>query len=164
MMHKAVTLHIYTMHILMLRSFKTYFFTNREAKVLSCYCGFHRQGNHLKEIMEAPPQCEYEELSNIAYRSGFSQPINIHQTRDHIDWLNSHTHAFVFLNRLFQDFELNELLNRHFKVCMTIVDENEIHPELKKDIFWNQSEPEFIEHPDVHDAEKLGTQEDFVFQ
>ena len=63
-----------------------------------------------------------------------------------------------------KDFELNELLNRHFKVCMTIVDENEMHPELKKDIFWNQSEPEFIEHPDVHDAEKLGTQEDFVFQ
>lgn len=30
-----------------------------------------------------------------------------------------------------QDFELNELLNRHFKVCMTIVDENEF-PELKK--------------------------------
>ena len=41
-----------------------------------------------------------------------------------------------------QDFELNELLNRHFKVCMTIVDENEIHPELKKDIFWNLTEPE----------------------
>ena len=64
----------------------------------------------------------------------------------------------------FQDFELNELLNRHFKVCMTIVDENEIHPELKKDIFWNQSEPEFIEQPDVNDAEKLGISEDFVFQ
>ena len=65
---------------------------------------------------------------------------------------------------LFQDFELNELLNRHFKVCMTIVDENELHPELKKDIFWNQSEPEFIEQPDVHDADKLGPMEDFVFQ
>ena len=63
-----------------------------------------------------------------------------------------------------QDFELNELLNRHFKVCMTIVDENEIHPELKKDIFWNQTEPEFIEQPDVNDAEKLGISEDFVFQ
>ena len=61
-----------------------------------------------------------------------------------------------------QDFELNELLNRHFKVCMTIVDENEF-PELKKDIFWNQTEPEFIEHPDVNDAEKLGISEDFVF-
>ena len=63
-----------------------------------------------------------------------------------------------------KDFELNELLNRHFKVCMTIVDENEMHPELKKDIFWNQSEPEFIEQPDVNDAEKLGITEDFVFQ
>ena len=72
------------------------------------------------------------------------------------------------LNNLFifnvKDFELNELLNRHFKVCMTIVDENEMHPELKKDIFWNQSEPEFIEQPDVNDAEKLGITEDFVFQ
>ena len=72
------------------------------------------------------------------------------------------------LNTLFifnaKDFELNELLNRHFKVCMTIVDENEMHPELKKDIFWNQSEPEFIEQPDVNDAEKLGITEDFVFQ
>ena len=72
------------------------------------------------------------------------------------------------LNNIFifnvKDFELNELLNRHFKVCMTIVDENEMHPELKKDIFWNQSEPEFIEQPDVNDAEKLGITEDFVFQ
>ena len=72
------------------------------------------------------------------------------------------------LNTLFifnvKDFELNELLNRHFKVCMTIVDENEMHPELKKDIFWNQSEPEFIEQPDVNDAEKLGITEDYVFQ
>ena len=72
------------------------------------------------------------------------------------------------LNNLFifnvKDFELNELLNRHFKVCMTIVDENEMHPELKKDIFWNQSEPEFIEQPDVNDAEKLGITEDYVFQ
>ena len=36
------------------------------------------------------------------------------------------------------DFELNELLNRHFKVAMTIVDDMEDPPELKKDIFWNQ--------------------------
>ena len=36
------------------------------------------------------------------------------------------------------DFELNELLNRHFKVAMTIVDDIEDPPELKKDIFWNQ--------------------------
>ena len=77
-------------------------------------------------------------------------------------------HKIYKLNTIFifnaKDFELNELLNRHFKVCMTIVDENEMHPELKKDIFWNQSEPEFIEQPDVNDAEKLGITEDFVFQ
>jgi len=45
-----------------------------------------------------------------------------------------------------EDFELNDLLNRHFKVAMGIVDEHEDPPELKKDIFWNQSEPKLIEH------------------
>ena len=45
-----------------------------------------------------------------------------------------------------EDFELNELLNRHFRVAMSIVDDNEDPPELKKDIFWNNSEPELIEH------------------
>ena len=47
-----------------------------------------------------------------------------------------------------EDFELNDLLNRHFKVAMGIVDEHEDPPELKKDIFWNQSEPKLIEHAD----------------
>jgi hypothetical protein len=37
------------------------------------------------------------------------------------------------------DFELNELLNRHFNVAMTIVDDQEEPPELQKDIFWNQA-------------------------
>ena len=45
-----------------------------------------------------------------------------------------------------EDFELNELLNRHFKVAMSIVDEHEEPPELQKDIFWNQTEPELLEH------------------
>ena len=36
-----------------------------------------------------------------------------------------------------EDFELNELLNRHFRVSMSIVDDYEDPPELKKDIFWN---------------------------
>ena len=44
-----------------------------------------------------------------------------------------------------EDFELNELLNRHFKVSMSIVDEHEDPPELRKDIFWNKAEPELIE-------------------
>jgi hypothetical protein len=44
-----------------------------------------------------------------------------------------------------EDFELNELLNRHFKVAMSIVDDNEDPPELRKDIFWNKAEPELIE-------------------
>ena len=45
-----------------------------------------------------------------------------------------------------EDFELNELLNRHFKVCMSIVDENEEPPDLQKDIYWNHPEPELLEH------------------
>ena len=63
-----------------------------------------------------------------------------------------------------EDFELNELLNRHFKVAMTIVDENEEHPELKKDIFWNQVDPELIEHPELDVEEVLvDYKEDFIF-
>jgi len=49
------------------------------------------------------------------------------------------------------DFELNELLNRHFKVAMTIVDDVEEPPELQKDIFWNQTEPELIENPGMRE-------------
>jgi len=46
------------------------------------------------------------------------------------------------------DFELNELINRHFKVAMNIVDENEDPPELQKDLFWGQTEPELTDHPE----------------
>ena len=63
-----------------------------------------------------------------------------------------------------EDFELNELLNRHFKVAMTIVDDNEYPPELKKDIFWNQADPELIEHPELDVEEVLvDYNEDFIF-
>ena len=57
------------------------------------------------------------------------------------------------------DFDLNELLNRHFKVAMGVVDEHEDPPELKKDIFWNQSEPQLIEHddwPEVNIIDSIG--------
>ena len=47
-----------------------------------------------------------------------------------------------------EDFELNELLNRHFKVSMSIVDDYEDPPELEKDVFWNQSEAELLDHFD----------------
>ena len=45
-----------------------------------------------------------------------------------------------------EDFDLNELLNRHFKVSMAFVDDNEEPPELQKDIFWDQTECELLEH------------------
>ena len=41
-----------------------------------------------------------------------------------------------------EDFELNELINRHFRVAMNIVDEAEEPPELQKDIFWGQVKSE----------------------
>ena len=53
-----------------------------------------------------------------------------------------------------EDFELNELLNRHFKVSMSIVDEHEDPPELQKDMFWNHREPELIE-PDNWSEENI---------
>ena len=52
-----------------------------------------------------------------------------------------------------EDFELNELLNRHFRVAMSIVDDYEDPPELKKDIFWNLTEPELIENPEIIDIQ-----------
>ena len=45
-----------------------------------------------------------------------------------------------------------------FRVAMSIVDDYEEPPELKKDIFWNLSHPELIEHPeiiDIQDTEKI---------
>ena len=39
-----------------------------------------------------------------------------------------------------EDFELNELLNRHFKVAMSIVDDVEDPPKLNKDILWCKPE------------------------
>ena len=49
-----------------------------------------------------------------------------------------------------EDFKLNGLLNRHFRVAMSIVDDNEDPPELRKDIFWNKAEPELIEHLELN--------------
>ena len=47
-----------------------------------------------------------------------------------------------------EDFELNELLDRHFRVAMAIVDDQEDPPELNKDIFWTQDGPDCIEQLD----------------
>ena len=54
-----------------------------------------------------------------------------------------------------EDFELNKLLNRHFKVAMQIVDDNEDPPDLKKDIFWNKAEPKLIEHLESEEMNTL---------
>jgi len=45
------------------------------------------------------------------------------------------------------DFELNELLNRHFRVGFSLVEETEDPPDLQRDIFWGQSEPELVDFP-----------------
>ena len=45
------------------------------------------------------------------------------------------------------DFELNELLNRHFRVALSLVDQAEDPPELQKDIFWGIKQPELVDFP-----------------
>ena len=45
------------------------------------------------------------------------------------------------------DFELNELLNRHVRVGLSIVDEAEEPPALQKDIFWGIKQPELVDFP-----------------
>jgi len=50
------------------------------------------------------------------------------------------------------DFELNGLINRHFKVAMNIVDETEDPPELQKDIFWGQTDPILQDFPPWDDT------------
>merc|ERR1712223_432125 len=45
------------------------------------------------------------------------------------------------------DFELNELINRHFKVAMNIVDDSEQPPPLERDIFWEQASPRLEDFP-----------------
>ena len=46
------------------------------------------------------------------------------------------------------DFELNDILNRHIKVSFTIVDQTEKLPPLKKDAFWDKIEPELLDGQD----------------
>ena len=51
-----------------------------------------------------------------------------------------------------------KVVDNVLSVSMSIVDDYEDPPELKKDIFWNLTEPELIEHPeiiDIQDTEKV---------
>ena len=41
-----------------------------------------------------------------------------------------------------EDFQLNDLIQRHLKVALKIVDDVERPPPLEKDVFWGQTEPE----------------------
>ena len=47
-----------------------------------------------------------------------------------------------------EDFELNDILNRHIKVSFTIVDQTDKLPPLKKDVFWDKIEPELLDQED----------------
>merc|ERR1719320_362181 len=40
-----------------------------------------------------------------------------------------------------EDFELNELLDRHFRVAMDLVNDKDEPPQLRKDIYWNENHP-----------------------
>ena len=46
-----------------------------------------------------------------------------------------------------EDFELNELIVRHIKVAMTIVDDGDEPPPLERDVFWNEKEPDLSASP-----------------
>merc|ERR550517_69904 len=43
------------------------------------------------------------------------------------------------------DFELNDLLNRHIKVSFSIVDQTDKLPPLKRDIFWDKTPSELLD-------------------
>ena len=47
-----------------------------------------------------------------------------------------------------EDFELNDILNRHIKVSFTIVDQTDKLPPLKKDAFWDKIKPELLDQQD----------------
>jgi len=50
------------------------------------------------------------------------------------------------------DFELNELIQRHFRVSLKIVDDSTEPPALQRDIFWDQSEPVLEDFPPWSEA------------
>ena len=41
-----------------------------------------------------------------------------------------------------EDFQLNDLIQRHLKVALKIVDDVQPPPPLEKDVFWDQTDPE----------------------
>ena len=41
-----------------------------------------------------------------------------------------------------EDFQLNDLIQRHLKVALNIVDDVQQPPRLEKDVFWDQTDPE----------------------
>ena len=51
-----------------------------------------------------------------------------------------------------EDFELNDILNRHIKVSFSIVDQTDKLPPLKKDKFWDKIEPELLDDQSEHRA------------
>ena len=40
-----------------------------------------------------------------------------------------------------EDFQLNDLIERHLQVALKIVDEDQKPPKLERDVFWDQSDP-----------------------
>merc|ERR1712043_142161 len=40
-----------------------------------------------------------------------------------------------------EDFQLNDLIQRHLQVALKIVDDEQKPPKLEKDVFWEQSDP-----------------------
>ena len=40
-----------------------------------------------------------------------------------------------------EDFQLNDLIERHLKVALTIVDDVQQPPKLERDVYWDQADP-----------------------
>lgn len=87
-------------------------------------------------------------------------PTSCHQRRNQGDELDLYYPIFMTVKFLFyfgwlkvaqtlynpfgeddEDFQLNDLIQRHLRVALAIVDDVEEPPSLEKDIFWSQTKP-----------------------
>ena len=87
-------------------------------------------------------------------------PAGCHQVEYHGDELDLYYPIFMTVKFLFyfgwlkvaqtlynpfgeddEDFQLNDLIQRHLQVALKIVDDEQKPPKLEKDVFWDQSDP-----------------------
>ena len=54
---------------------------------------------------------------------------------------------------IYDDFAIEELINRHVKVAMKIVDKSEAPPAMQKDVFWDIPNPQLMKVKHFDDDE-----------